>query len=628
MCGIAGILYRDWERPVSPELLGRLGSALAHRGPDGEGVFRGPGVGLVQRRLAILELATGTQPLANEDGSLQVVCDGQIYNYRELRASLEAQGHCFGSGSDAEVLVHLYEQEGLGFLDRLRGMFALALWDQRQRRLLLARDRIGLKPLYYYRDAEKLLFASELKGIRAAGGLGLTVDPTALADYVAWGTASGEKSPFVQVKKLPPGHWLWVGPEHWEASAQRWWQFRIRPPERRTVEEWQEVLQAKLTETVALHWTAEVPVGAFLSGGVDSCVVVGLQSRLDSTPVRTFTVDFSESGFGEGTYARQAAQHFHTQHVEQRITAEAAESLEELVRVYDEPFADPSALATWCLSRLARQEVKVVLSGDGGDEAFGGYLRYQHDVWEAGLRRWIPGWLARTVLARLARLWPKADWLPRPLRWKTTLTNLSLDPAEAYAHSVRLCRPPWSERLLAPLAHELADYRPEQPLIAAYRAASSEDPLACMMAVDVQFLLPDLFLTKVDRASMAVGLEVRAPLVDHQLLEWAAGIPSELKLRAGQTKWLFRKTFEQLLPPGLAWRPKHGFDLPVGAWLRGPLQARFTELLLRPGAGIQEWISRPALARLWSAHQRGAGQHGPLLWALLVLATWKQTLGD
>lgn len=626
MCGIAGIFYWDINRQVAPELLAKMAAALAHRGPEDEGVYHRPGVGLVHRRLAIIDLATGRQPLGNEDDSIHVVCNGEIYNYRQLRAELTSQGHRFRTQSDVEVLVHLYEEHGLGFTDRLRGMFALALWDGRRRRLLLVRDRIGLKPLYYYRDAEKLLFASELKALRAVAGLRFTVDPTALEDYLAWGMVPGEKSIFVEVKKLRPGYRLVLEPERFDAHPENWWRFQVQPDYGPTAAEWQERLHAKLVETVDMHRAADVPVGAFLSGGLDSSVMVGLQARLDPQPVRTFTIDFPEARFSEAAYARQAAEHFRTQHREQMVTAEAAETLQTLVRVYDEPFADPSALPTLLLCRLARQEVKVALSGDGGDEAFGGYLRYKHDLWEARWRRRLPGWFRRMVLGPLGRVWPKADWLPRPLRWKTTLQNLSVDPSAAYAHTLLLCRQPWRRRLLAPLADELSDYQPEQPLRRTFAQAPPHDPLAGMMAVDVQWLLPDMFLTKVDRASMSVALEVRPPMVDHELLELAGQIPSELKIRNGQTKWIFRRTFERLLPAGLADRPKHGFDLPVDAWLRGPLRERFQETVLRPGAKVQEWISPRTAEELFRAHQRGLGRCGPVLWALLVLACWSETL--
>lgn len=619
-------MYRDPNRPVDPAILARLAACLAHRGPEAEGLFHRPGIGLVHRRLAIIDLETGDQPLANEDGSIHLVCNGEIYNYRALRAELEASGHRFRTQSDAEVLVHLYEEDGLDFCHRLRGMFALALWDHPRARLVLVRDRIGLKPLYYYWDAEKLIFASELKAIRACPGLRFTVEPTALEDYLAWGMVPGEKSIFVQVRKLPAGHRCVVSVDRFDVSPERWWQFQIQPEHKPSLAEWQEAIQAKVVETVRAHRVADVPVGAFLSGGMDSSVLVAVQSGLDPEPVRTFTIDFPEPEFSEGSYARQVAEHFHTQHVEQRVTAEAAEALDVLVRVYDEPFADPSALPTLLLAQLARGSVKVVLSGDGGDEAFGGYSRYAHDLWEARLRSWIPRCLRGAVLGPLGRVWPKADWLPRPLRWKTTLTNLALDPAEAYAHTLLVCRQPWRRRLLAPLAAELADYQPEALLAAVYRAASCDDPLAGMTAVDVQVLLPDQFLTKVDRASMAVALEVRPPFVDHELLELGARIPSEWKIRSGQTKWIFKKTFESVLPAGLAWRPKHGFDLPVESWLRGPLRQRFQELVLRPGAGVQDWISARTVEQIYTAHQRGVGRHGPLLWSLLVLAAWKENM--
>lgn len=625
MCGIAGILYADPQRPVSPEILKAMADAIAHRGPDAEGFFRAPGIGLAHRRLSIIDLSGGSQPLANEDGSVQVVFNGEIYNFLEIREELITKGHRFQTRSDTEVLVHLYEERGPAMVERLRGMFAFAIWDARQRRLLLARDRIGLKPLYVYRDDEKLLFGSELKAILAHPNVDRTIDPKAIDDYLTLGMVPGERSVFRRCRKLPPAHVLVIDAENLHAEPRRYWQYRLEPDSSRTLPEWQETLRAKIDETVVAHQIADVPVGAFLSGGLDSSIMVATQSRLAGEPVQTFSIGFREAEFSELDEARQVARQFGTRHVEEIVTPEAAGTLDELVHFYDEPFADPSALPTLWVSRLARQHVKVVISGDGGDEALGGYSRYAHDLAEARWRARLPGWLRRGLLGPIARWWPKADWLPRPLRAKTALTNLSLDAPAAYANTLSVCRLPDRHRLLAAdVVAKLDGHRPEHLIAARYAAGPPGDPLGCMIAADVNTLLPDGFLTKVDRASMAFGLEVRPPLVDHELLELAGRIPSTLKIHRGQTKWLLKKTYEAKLPNGLAWRKKHGFDLPIDPWLRGPLREVFEADVLGPNAAVAELVNRPAVERMYRRHVGGVGRHGNVLWSMLILAHWAE----
>jgi len=623
MCGIAGVIYAACNRPVDPIVLKAMGDAIAHRGPDAEGFFRAPGIGLAHRRLSIIDLAGGDQPLGNEDGSIQVVFNGEIYNFQRLRSELESKGHRFRTRSDTEVLVHLYEEEGEELVGRLRGMFAFAIWDGPRRRLVLARDRIGLKPLYIYRDAEKLLFGSELKAILAHPQVDRRIDPAAVEDYLAFGMVPGSRAIFRRAEKLPPAHVVTVDADSLDHSPRRYWQFHIESDPEPTLDEWQEALEAKIVETVRAHQIADVPVGAFLSGGLDSSVMVATQSALSNVPVETFSIGFREAGFSELPYARQVAEQFGTDHTEEVITPEAVGILDDLVRYYDEPFADPSAIPTLWVSRLARRSVKVVISGDGGDEALGGYSRYAHDLREAWLRGRIPGWLRRHALGPLGGLWPKADWLPRILRAKTLLTNLSMGEAEAYANTLTACRLPLRRRLLSgDLLAELDGHQPERIVRHYHDTAPPGDPLAAMITADVNTLLPDDFLTKVDRAAMSCGLEVRPPLVDHELIELAARIPSHFKVRGGQTKWIFKQTYQDRLPPGLAWRSKQGFDIPVDQWLRGPLREMFTSSVLAPGNRVGALIDRRAVDRLYRSHLARVGRHGKVLWSLLILARW------
>jgi asparagine synthase (glutamine-hydrolysing) len=623
MCGIGGILYADRHRPVEPGLLKAMGVAIAHRGPDAEGFWSEPGVGLAHRRLSIIDLEGGDQPIGNEDGSIQVVFNGEIYNYRELRRGLEGRGHRFRTSSDTEVLVHLYEDHGAGLVERLRGMFAFALWDRTRGELMLARDRVGLKPLYIYRDSERLAFGSEPKAILALPGVPRVVDPAALEDYLAYGMVPGERTIFRGIEKLPPAHVLTAGPGRLGASARRYWSLRIEPDCGPTPEEWAEEVRDKLAEATRLHLIADVPVGAFLSGGIDSSLVVAQAAGATEGPLRTFSMGFAEERYSELPAARAVAERFGTRHAEEIVTPDAVGLIDELAHYYDEPFADPSAIPTFLVARLASRSVKVVLSGDGGDEAFGGYARYAHDLKEAAVRRHLPAWFRRAALGPLARAWPKADWLPRPLRAKTVLSNLSLDAGPAYANTLTICRPPLRRRLMAPdLASGLDGHAPERIVRDAYATAPAGDALAGMIAADTATLLPDDFLVKVDRASMAHGLEARPPLVDHELLELAARIPSRWKVRGGQTKWILKQAARGSLPESIVARRKQGFDIPIDDWLSGPLRPMFEAAVLDPGARVAGLIDQGLARRIYRSHLAGTGRLGNTLWTLLVLARW------
>lgn len=624
MCGIAGILQRDGAAPVMEESLRAMAGAISHRGPDSEGIWTAPGVGLAHRRLSIIDLAGGHQPIANEDGSVQIVFNGEIYNYRELQKELERQGHRFRTSSDTEVIVHLYEELGERVVERLRGMFAFAIWDTKRNRLLLARDRVGIKPLYYYHDGNRLLFGSEIKAILACAGLNLDIDVQSLDDYLTFGVIPGERSIYQQIRKLPPATTLSIGGDDWNASPRCYWKLNVEPDESKTVEDWLETLDGKLRETVAAHQISDVPVGAFLSGGLDSSAIVGVATEVSGRKLQTFSVGFDEEKFSELPYARQVAERFGTAHVEEIVRPKAAESLQDLVHFYDEPFADSSAIPTMAVSRVARESVKVVLSGDGGDEAFGGYARYVHDLWEGRLRARIPAVVRRTLIRGAARLWPKADWLPRPLRAKTTLTNLSLDGAAAYANTISICRRDLRRRILnGDALSAINGYRPEDRIIESYRG-DHPDALKGMISADVSMLLPDDFLTKVDRASMAVGLEVRPPLLDHEFLEVAGRVPSEFKVRNGESKWIFKQLCGKWLTEETIYRKKQGFEIPVDLWLRGPLRESFEDQVLSPGNRVSEFLDQRVIRGLYDAHRRGTGRHGQVLWSLLVLGTWME----
>jgi asparagine synthase (glutamine-hydrolysing) len=625
MCGIAGVFYADARRPPEQSALAAMGNGIAHRGPDAQGSWAETGVGLVHRRLSIIDLEGGDQPISNEDGSIVVVFNGEIYNFQELRTDLEGRGHRFSTRSDTEVLVHLYEETGPDLVERLRGMFAFAIWDRSRRRLVLARDRLGLKPLYVYRDSEKLVFGSEIKAILAYPGVPREIDHAGLEDYLAFGVVLGSRTIFRSIEKLPAAHVLTVGTNDLTPRPRRYWRLRIEPDPQPTAEEWTEAIRAKLAETTRLHLIADVPVGAFLSGGIDSSLVVALAAGATAGPLRTFSMGFAEERYSELPYARQIAQRFGTEHTEEIVTPDAVSLLDELTHYYDEPFADSSAIPTYLVARLASRSVKVVLSGDGGDEAFGGYARYAHDLKEAALRRILPVWFRRAALGPLARLWPKADWLPRPLRAKTALSNLALDPARAYANSLTVCRQPLRRRLLArELAAGLNGHSPSQVVWENYATAPPEDALAGMIAADVATILPDDFLVKVDRASMAHGLEVRPPLVDHELMELAARIPSRFKIEHGRTKAILKRAARDCLPAQTLERKKQGFEVPIDAWLRGPLRQMFESTVLDQGVKVAELIDQGVARKIYRSHLAKAGRQGSVLWSLLVLARWAE----
>ena len=624
MCGIAGVIYADRHRPVDPGILKAMGDSIAHRGPDAAGFWIEPGVGLAHRRLSIIDLEGGKQPLGNEDGSIQVVFNGEIYNFQSLRRELELRGHRFQTHSDTEILVHLYEEMGDRLVDRLRGMFAFALWDGSQRRLVLARDRLGLKPLYVYRDAEKLIFGSELKAILAYPNISRQVDPVALEEYLALGMVPGDRSIFQRIEKLQPAHVLTVTAEDLAhpppllATENR----AGRSAHGRRVARGDPVQGRR---DARLHLIADVPVGAFLSGGIDSSVIVALTAGATRGPLQTFSIGFAEERFSELPYAREIAARFGTRHTEEIVTPDSVSLVDELTHYYDEPFADSSAIPTYLVSRLASQHVKVVLSGDGGDEAFGGYSRYAHDLTEAALRRRLPGWLRRSILKPLAQVWPKADWLPRPLRAKTLLTNLSLEAGPAYANTLTLCRQPLRRRLMgADLRGTLNGHDPGILLRESFATAPQSDVLGGMIAADVTVILPDDFLVKVDRASMAHGLEVRPPLVDHELMELAARIPSRWKVHDGQTKWIFKNAYRHILPDSILRRPKQGFEIPIDDWLRRPLRPMFESAVLDRGARVADLIDQNVARRIYHSHLTRTGRQGGTLWSLLVLARWAE----
>jgi asparagine synthase (glutamine-hydrolysing) len=620
MCGIAGFFHPD-PRPADEwrPLLERMTRTLVHRGPDSEGYYLDAHVGLGHRRLRVIDLVTGDQPIANERRDVWVIANGEIYNHDTLRERLEAAGHRFRSRSDAETIVHAYEQWGPDCIERLRGMFSIAIWDVPRRRLLLARDRIGKKPLYYATGpGGALVFGSELKALLPFPGIDRTVSLEALSDYLSLLYVPREKSIFRAVHKLLPGHLLTASPTG--VRVQRYWALRFGEPadDRGAADR----LAGLLHEATALRLGADVPCGAFLSGGLDSSAVVGAMARIAPSPVRTAAIGFAEHAFDERGAARAVAAHFGTDHEDALVTPDDCGVLDRIGWHFDEPFGDSSAIPTFHLAALARRRVTVALSGDGGDESFGGYRRYVFDLRENRVRaRLPPGWPTALVGA-LGALYPKADYLPRPLRWRTFLTNVARTPWDAYLHSVSAFDEDEKPRLLAPdVAAALGGYRTADLFHALYAAADGPDPLSRILAIDFQTYLPDDILTKVDRASMAHGLEVRCPLLDHHLVEFAARLPAHHKVAGGRTKIAWREAVRPLVPAAALRRAKMGFTPPLGEWLRGPLRSLIDDLVLDAGAHVGFFRST-RVRELWRQHDSGRRDRTRELWGIAMFNLW------
>lgn len=613
MCGIAG--YVGSGAGSDPRAgLRRLNAGITHRGPDDEGYFEAPGVGLAMRRLSIVDLAGSRQPIANEDGSIHVVFNGEIYNYMELRAQLHARGHRLATGGDTEVLVHLYEEHGIGMLAQLRGMFAFALWDARQQRLLMARDRLGKKPLCYAAVGNGLRFCSEIAPLAAEPDVAREVDAVALAAYLTAGFVPAPHTIYQGIRKLPPGHLL-----TWQAGTtrvERYWRLSFAPKFTGSRVEAQELIRAKLDESIRLRLRSDVPVGLLLSGGLDSNAVLARLTRGLGQKVTAFTIGFAEKRYDESDLARQSAEHFGVAHRVLPGRADLLDLLPQLVRHYGEPFADKSALPAFLLCELTRREVKVALSGDGGDEAFAGYRKYRLTPWQLAA----------------------ANGLPRPLRerWaRTSLLGTGLGGTKLARNLRRLLLPDTGSLFTS----EFFAGQPFQALTTAEMRVQAgaglastvagfwdgpADPVDRMLAWDNEHYLPDDLLVKMDIASMAHGLEVRSPFLDHELAELCASLPSAWKVDACGDKRLLRELVAPDLPPALLATPKRGFSLPLEEWLRGPARDQLCAGLRDLHPALRAFINARAVDDLFNEHQAGRRNHAQRLWSLWVLNQWAQ----
>ncbi|OFX00336.1 MAG: asparagine synthase (glutamine-hydrolyzing) [Alphaproteobacteria bacterium RIFCSPHIGHO2_12_FULL_63_12] len=616
MCGVAGIFDLKGDRPIDQSALKRMTDAIAHRGPDGEGFFFAPGIGLGHRRLAIIDIEGGAQPFIASDDASVLSFNGEIYNYRDLRRRHAERGVRLKTRSDTEALAEGLLREGCDYLGSLRGMFAFAFWNAAERRLTLARDRFGEKPLYYAETPDGfLLFASEIGAIRASGLAPLIHSTQALHDYFFFGYVPDPKTIYKNVYKLPPGSVLHARRGEPIATS-RYWRARFEPDESLTLETARRSLLEIFDDAVASELESEVPLGAFLSGGVDSASIVASIAQ-SGRSLTTCTIGFDDEKSDERADARATAARYATTHFEEEVSLDASSLIDRIAGVYGEPFADASALPTYLVSAAARKHVTVALSGDGGDELFGGYRRYAMFSNEETLRRMAPPWLRQATFGAVGAIYPKLDWAPRPLRLKTTLQALGERTIDAYARAVSTCLPDRLVRMLsADFTDDLGGYDSATPIRNA-AGADNLDPVSLAQKIDFETWLPGRMLTKVDRASMANGLEVRAPFLDHRLAEWALRLPPRLKLGAGGGKLLLKAAQEDRVDRAILYRPKRGFSPPLANWLRDPsgpvLRLRESRLWSDTGC-----FSEPEIHAMIERHQRGVADNSQELWMLIM----------
>jgi asparagine synthase (glutamine-hydrolysing) len=626
MCGLSGIFDTVGTRPIDPGVLTAMNDSIAHRGPDGDGFLLEPGIGLGHRRLAIIDVAGGKQPLYNETGDVGIVFNGEIYNYRETMAELMRLGHRFKTHSDTEVIVHGWEEWGPAVLRRLRGMFVFALWDRRRQTLFMARDRLGKKPLYYALLPDgQLVFASEMRAMLCHPGIERRIDPAAVDGYFALGYVPEPGTIYQGIRKLPAAHSLTIERGSQVPEPSRYWTLRFDPRPMNEADAAAELIE-RLRESTRLRLVSDVPLGAFLSGGVDSSGVVAMMAGLIDDPVKTFAIGFG-GGEDELGYAQAVADRYHTNHTAERTAVDYLDTIDEQAAIFGEPFADSSAIPTGRVSELARRGVTVALSGDAGDELFAGYRRYRFHMAAQGMRARIPDSIRQPLFGLLGRLYPKLDGAPRWLRAKTTFQELSVDEAEGYYRTV--CKMPDAVRaglFSRTLSSSLDGYRPADLIRSAMEQAGTDDPMARAQFADIQTYLIGDILTKVDRASMAHSLEVRAPLLDHELVEWAATVPADLKIRSTGGKYIFKKALEPYVPHENLYRTKQGFATSLAPQFRGLGAERARKRLASQPFRDSGLFDQAAVAKLLEQHEFGVHDHNQAIWSLLMFEGWLKSV--
>ena len=621
MCGICGIYNTDSGEPVSPELIDSMRQLIAHRGPDDSGVYLDGPVGLGFARLSIIDLSGGHQPMCNETGDIWLVFNGEIWNYKELRQTLIEKGHQFRTNSDTETIIHAYEEYGTDAMARLNGMFGLALWDGPRKRLLLARDRAGKKPLYYTRVDDNVAFASEIKALLAHPRVRREPDVQALADFLSVRYVPGPATLFANIYKVLPGHWLLV--ENGQIHEECYWDFTFGETERRPVEEYMQGIRQHVQRAVEERMIADVPVGAMLSGGVDSSIIVGIMSKLTSQPVQTFSVGFDEEGFSELPYAKLVADRFGTEHHELVVKSSDMSQYWPLLTWHrDEPVSEPSDLGVYLVSKLAKQYVKVVLSGEGGDELFAGYPKYLVD-WMARYYRVLPAAMRDRMIA------PLLDHLPYSMRKvKFTARSLSQPAPQRWVNWFGVFNGQSKEQLLSERTRASVDLDSSRTFQRWLTNNPQRDDLSSMLYLDTKIWLPDNLLMKGDKMTMAASLEARIPLLDYKLVEYAASIPSNVKIKPFKAKYLFKRAFADLLPESILTRKKMGFNVPTGAWFREGQRSLITRLLLSERVRERGYLNDAFVAGLLRDHLEGKTNYQAQLFNLASLELWFRVFID
>jgi len=620
MCGIVGIFDLNEQRDIHRDLLERMNQTQVHRGPDGCGYHIESGVGFGHRRLSIIDLAGGKQPLYNEDRSVVVTYNGEIYNFPELTDELLALGHQFQTRCDTEVIVHAWEQWGEACVERFNGMFAFAVWDRNRSILFLARDRLGIKPLYYGMTRNRqLLFGSELKALTCHPDLPKEIHPQAVEDYFTFGYVPDPKTIYQSVFKLPPGYTLTIRRNHPVPEPRQYWDISFAAHGHAKHADIGAELIDRFGQCVRKRMIAEVPLGAFLSGGVDSSAVVAMMAESSDEPVNTCSISFGDPRFNESEYADYVAQRYATDHMVGQVDPNDFSLLDRLVGLYDEPYADSSAMPTYRVCALARKKVTVALSGDGGDENFAGYRRYRWHAYEERVRSVLPNPIRQPLFTTLGRLYPKIDWAPKIFRAKSTLEAIGRDSMEGYLHGVSILPDGLRSQLFsAAFKRDLQGYQSMEVFRHHAARAPTRDPLSLVQYLDFKTYLPGDILTKVDRASMAHSLEVRVPLLDHEFVDWVSGLGPNDKLRGREGKYIFKQALESRLPDSILYRPKMGFAVPLASWFRGLLRDQVSDALLGDGLRDCGIFDEQSLARIADQHISGVRDHSAPIWALLM----------
>ena len=624
MCGITGIFDTQGKREINRDLLSRMNDAQYHRGPDQEGLHIEGGVGLGHRRLSIIDVSSGKQPLYNEDDSVVVVYNGEIYNFQELAQELQAAGHVFQTRCDTEVIVHAWEQWGSACVERFRGMFAFTIWDRNQDILFMARDRLGIKPLYYsVLNNGLLLFSSELKALMVHPDLEREIDPYAVEDYFAYGYVPEPKTIFKNTFKLSPGHTLTIKRGLPMPEQKQYWDVPFTPLSEMDEVETSEELIRQLRDAVDIRLIAEVPLGAFLSGGVDSSAVVAMMADINDSAVNTCSISFGDPEFNEASYAQQVADQYQTNHRVEQVDPDDFDLVGKLGELYDEPYADSSALPTYRLCELARKNVTVALSGDGGDENFAGYRRYRWHTYEERVRSMLPLEMRRPLFGTMGRVYPKADWAPKVFRAKTTFEAMARDTSQGYLHSVSVLSDAQRNLLFnKAFKQNLQGYNAVEVLRHHAERAPTDHPLSLVQYMDMKTYLVGDILTKVDRASMAHSLEVRVPLLDHKFMEWISGLPPQLKLKGKEGKYIFKKSLEPHLTEDILYRKKMGFGVPLANWFRGPLKDKVRKAVLGERLASTGMFNQTYLHHLVEQHQSGLRDYSASIWSILMFESF------